>query len=169
MNGSTKIHDIAKALGVSIGTVDRALHDRPGVNPLTKSRVLQMAKTLGYQPNQAARFLSSKRRLRISVNLPAHIESFWDTVREGIEEEAKNFAAFGLDIEFRTFPRMGYGEQAAFDEALDAEVNGIIIATGRPQDLRLSILKASRARIPVVSVVTDAPGTARLAVVSIDS
>jgi LacI family transcriptional regulator len=169
MNGSTKIHDIAKALGVSIGTVDRALHDRPGVNPLTKSRVLQMAKTLGYQPNQAARFLSSKRRLRISVNLPAHIESFWDTVREGIEEEAKTFAAFGLDVEFRTFPRMGYGEQAAFDEALDAEVNGIIIATGRPQDLRLSILKASRARIPVVSVVTDAPGTARLAVVSIDS
>ena len=149
--------------------MDRALHDRPGVNPLTKSRVLQMAKTLGYQPNQAARFLSSKRRLRISVNLPAHIESFWDTVREGIEEEAKTFAAFGLDVEFRTFPRMGYGEQAAFDEALDAEVNGIIIATGRPQDLRLSILKASRARIPVVSVVTDAPGTARLAVVSIDS
>ena len=60
-------------------------------------------------------------------------------------------------------------EQAAFDEALASEANGIIIATGRPQDLRLSILKASRARIPVVSVVTDAPGTARLAVVSIDS
>ena len=86
MSESAKIRDIAKALGVSIGTVDRALHDRRGVNPLTKSRVLQMAKTMGYQPNPAARFLSSKRRLRISVNLPAQIASFWDTVREGIEE-----------------------------------------------------------------------------------
>lgn len=169
MNESAKIRDIAKALGVSIGTVDRALHDRRGVNPLTKSRVLQMAKTMGYQPNPAARFLSSKRRLRIAINLPAQIASFWDTVREGIEEEAKTFAAFGIDVERHTFPHMGLGEQAAFDEALDSEVNGIIIATGRPQDLRLSILKAARAQIPVVSVVTDAPGTARLAVVSIDS
>ncbi len=169
MNESAKIRDIAKALGVSIGTVDRALHDRRGVNPLTKSRVLQMAKTMGYQPNPAARFLSSKRRLRIAINLPAQIASFWDTVREGIEEEAKTFAAFGIDVERHTFPHMGLGEQVAFDDALDSEVNGIIIATGRPQDLRLSILKAARAQIPVVSVVTDAPGTARLAVVSIDS
>jgi LacI family transcriptional regulator len=169
MNESAKIRDIANALGVSIGTVDRALHDRRGVNPLTKSRVLQMAKTMGYQPNPAARFLSSKRRLRIAINLPAQIASFWDSVREGIEEEAKTFAAFGIDVERHTFPHMGLGEQAAFDEALESEVNGIIIATGRPQDLRLSILKASRAQIPVVSVVTDAPGTARLAVVSIDS
>jgi LacI family transcriptional regulator, galactose operon repressor len=169
MNESAKIRDIAAALGVSIGTVDRALHNRRGVNPLTKSRVLQMAKTMGYQPNPAARFLSSKRRVRISINLPAQIASFWDSVREGIEEEAKTFAAFGVDVEFRTFPRMGFGEQEMFDLALESKVNGIIIATGRPQDLRLSILKASREQIPVVSVVTDAPGTARLAVVSIDS
>ena len=53
MSESAKIRDIAKALGISIGTVDRALHDRRGVNPLTKSRVLQMAKTMGYQPNPA--------------------------------------------------------------------------------------------------------------------
>ena len=109
MSESAKIRDIAKALGVSIGTVDRALHDRRGVNPLTKSRVVQMAKAMGYQPNPAARFLSSKRRLRISVNLPAQIASFWDTVREGIEEEARTFAAFGIDVEYRTFPRMGFG------------------------------------------------------------
>jgi LacI family transcriptional regulator, galactose operon repressor len=119
MNESAKIRDIANALGVSIGTVDRALHDRRGVNPLTKSRVLQMAKTMGYQPNPAARFLSSKRRLRIAINLPAQIASFWDSVREGIEEEAKTFAAFGIDVERHTFPHMGLGEQAAFDEALE--------------------------------------------------
>lgn len=169
MNETAKIRDIAEALGISIGTVDRALHDRRGVNPLTKSRVIQMAKAMGYQPNPAARFLSSKRRLRISINLPAQIASFWDTVREGIESEARAFAAFGIDVELRTFPRMGFGELAAFDEALESGVNGIIVATGRPQDLRLPISKAARARIPVISVVTDAPGTARLGVVSIDS
>ena len=37
------IKDIAQALGVSIGTVDRALHGRPGINPSTQKRVLKMA------------------------------------------------------------------------------------------------------------------------------
>jgi LacI family transcriptional regulator len=169
MDNSPKISDIAKALGVSIGTVDRALHDRRGVNPLTKARVLQMAKTLGYRPNAAARFLSSQRPLRISVNLPAEIASFWDVVREGIQDQARPFAASGVDVEFRTFPRLGCGEQEAFEETLQSNVNGIITATGRPRDLRPLILEASRARIPVVCVSTDAPGTTRLAVVSIDA
>jgi len=30
------IKDIARALGVSTGTVDRALHAKPGVNPMTR-------------------------------------------------------------------------------------------------------------------------------------
>jgi LacI family transcriptional regulator len=169
MQKKTQITDIAKALGISIGTVDRALHDRGRINPMTKARVLQMASTLGYRPNAAARVLSSKRRLRISVNLPAQIAPFWDAVREGIEDEARVFAASGIDIEFRTFPRLAQGEQEAFKDALNSNVNGIILATGAPEGVRLLIRDASHARIPVVAVSTDAPGTARLAVVSIDS
>ena len=53
------IKDIAKALGISIGTVDRAIHSRGGINPITKERVLKMAQTLRYKPNLAARYLES--------------------------------------------------------------------------------------------------------------
>jgi LacI family transcriptional regulator len=169
VDNATKLFDIAKALGVSRGTVDRALHDRRGVNPLTKARVLQMAKTLGYMPNAAARALSRRRGLRISINLPEHIAPFWDAVRAGIEDEARTLGASGFELQFRTFPRLGSGEEAAFQEALEAEVDGIIMATGHAQELKLPILKASRDKIPVVSVATDAPGTSRLAVVSVDS
>ena len=49
------VKDIADALGLSIGTVDRALHNRPGINALTRQRVLSMAETIGYRPNLAAR------------------------------------------------------------------------------------------------------------------
>ena len=41
------IKDIAKALGISTGTVDRALHAKPGINPTTRARVLRMAESLG--------------------------------------------------------------------------------------------------------------------------
>src|SRR6185312_16775993 len=83
------IKDIALALGVSIGTVDRALHGRPGINAMTRAKVLKMAQTLGYRPNFAARHLKLKRRMRISVHLPKQIASFFDAVREGIQEAAR--------------------------------------------------------------------------------
>src|ERR1700754_2769410 len=55
------IKDIAQALGVSTGTFDRALHAKPGINPMTRARVLRMAESLGYRPNLAARYLKSRR------------------------------------------------------------------------------------------------------------
>ena len=169
MARAVQIKDIAKALGISIGTVDRALHNRGRINPLTKERVLEMARTLGYRPNQAARALSSKRRLRISVNLPSEIALYWDGVREGIREEASAFQAAGVEVEFRSFPRLACGETEAFEAAMSAGVNGMIVATGRPEELRPAIRDAARERVPVVTISTDAPKTARLAVVSIDA
>jgi DNA-binding LacI/PurR family transcriptional regulator len=72
------IKDIAQALGISIGTVDRALHGRSGVNPATRARVLKKAEQLGYRPNIAARALKLNRRLRIGVYFPRDIASFFD-------------------------------------------------------------------------------------------
>src|SRR6186997_1745446 len=95
--------DIARALGVSIGTVDRALHGKPEVNALTRARVLQMAESLGYRPNLAARYLSSRKTVRISVQLPQQLALFWDSLRKGIRDAAAPFAPT-LQVEFRTYP-----------------------------------------------------------------
>lgn len=51
------IHDLARHLNVSIGTVSRALNGRAGVNAKTRQRVLESAKKLGYSPNQSGRSL----------------------------------------------------------------------------------------------------------------
>ena len=72
------IKDIARALGVSTGTVDRALHAKPGVSPVTRARVLSMAESLGYRPNLAARYLKLRKHVRISVHLPREIALFFD-------------------------------------------------------------------------------------------
>ena len=100
----TTLRDIALSLGTSIGTVHRALHDNPGVSAATKSRVLQVARNLGYRPNLAARYLSSKKTLRISVNTPQGTTSFWDEVRSGIRDEAESILLENVDLEFRTGP-----------------------------------------------------------------
>lgn len=161
------IKDIAKALGVSIGTVDRALHGRPGINPLTRSRVLSMAKTLGYQPNVAARYLKLKRKLQIAVHLPREIAAFFDALREGILQAAAPFQS-SVELEFREQRRLGEGDVELFEQALAKRTNGIILSPGYPNDLKPWIRKAARSQIPVVCVATDAPKTERLTAVFSD-
>lgn len=161
--------DLAEALGISTGTVHRALHNHRDVNALTKTRVLQMAKTMRYRPNVAARNLARRRNLRISVNTLKGTTSFWEEVRSGIQKEAEIHNIGGTEIEFRTYPNLGEGEAEAFEAALASRVNGIITFPSRPLQMRNWMRRAVKAQIPVVCVATDAPNTGRLAVVSIDT
>jgi DNA-binding LacI/PurR family transcriptional regulator len=52
------ISRLAQELGLSTGTVSRALNNMPGVHANTRRRVLDAALRIGYQPNQAARTLA---------------------------------------------------------------------------------------------------------------
>ena len=56
------IKDIAREAGVSIGTVDRVLHDRGMVSPETKARILDVMKELDYKPNHAAQGLAIRKK-----------------------------------------------------------------------------------------------------------
>ncbi|MBA0087397.1 MAG: substrate-binding domain-containing protein, partial [Acidobacteria bacterium Pan2503] len=75
----------------------------------------------------------------------------------------------GADLEFRTFPSLGEGEEEAFEAAIAAESDGLILFPSRPRSLRTWMQRASRSRIPIVCVSTDAPHSNRLAVVSVDT
>jgi LacI family transcriptional regulator len=141
------IREIAEKLGVSIGTVDRALHNRPGISALSRKRVESMAKALGYQPNLAARFLSSRKQITIAVNIPREIAFFFDRVRDGL---------------------FGQREVEILEETLSEKIDGLVIAPGYPEKLRPVIRRAARRGIPVVCVGTDAPGSERLTSVSED-
>ncbi len=162
------IKEIAQVLGISIGTVDRALHGRPGINPLTRTRVLTMAQTLGYRPNVAARYLKLRRKLKIAVHLPREIAAFFDSLSEGIREAAAPFES-SVELELRTHRKLCEGDLELLQRALQERVNGIILAPGHPKDLKPWIRKAAQSHIPVVCVATDAPNTERLTAVSTDA
>lgn len=61
------IRQIARTLGISIGTVSRSLNNRYGVNSRTRELVLAEARKLGYVPNQAARNLKAHPSLTIGL------------------------------------------------------------------------------------------------------
>ena len=166
---NTTLIDIADALHISTSTVHRALNDGTSVRPVTRARVQQMAKKLGYRPNLAARFLKSNRHFRISVNTLQGTTSFWDEVRAGIRAEAESLSMRNVTVDFRTYPALGKGEREAFEESLRAGADGMIIFPTRPEKLAPLVRRAVRSDVPVICVATDAPKTERLAVVSIDT
>lgn len=53
----TRIKDIALLAGVSIGTVDRVLHDRGEVAEETRVKVERILKETNYSPNVMAQVL----------------------------------------------------------------------------------------------------------------
>jgi LacI family transcriptional regulator len=61
--------DIAKICGVSRGSVDRALNDRPGINQETKEKIIRVAEELGYRPHLLARSLVTGKTMSIGLIL----------------------------------------------------------------------------------------------------
>lgn len=61
--------DIARICGVSRGSVDRALNNRPGINPETKEKIIRVAEELGYRPHLLARSLVTGKTMSIGLIL----------------------------------------------------------------------------------------------------
>lgn len=64
------IRELARALDLSIGTVSRALNDRPDVNAETRARVKEAARRIGYQPDQSGRSLRKGSTGFVAAVLP---------------------------------------------------------------------------------------------------
>lgn len=82
------IKEIAKRLNVSPSTVSRALHDHYSIGLKTKTMVQQLAKELGYEPNQTAIFFQQNKTFTLGVILPELSEAFFSTAISGIEDTA---------------------------------------------------------------------------------
>jgi LacI family transcriptional regulator len=167
--GRAGIKQIAAAVGVSIGTVDRVLHNRGGVNPKTVERVLKIAKQLSYTPNLAARNLKLNRRMRIGVFLPEQIASFFQPLRAGIEEASSEETAAPVDVSFHTYPRLGVGDVECMEQSDWQQFDGIILAPGDPNRLGSIARAAEQERKAMVFVATDAARVPRLSSIGVEA
>lgn len=162
------IKEIASALGISIGTVDRALHNRSGVSAKTREKILKTAEKLRYTPNLAARNLKLNRRIKVAVFLPQEVSSFFDALRTGIRT-AQAEAGAVADLSFISYPRLGEGDIEAMEKAHWQKFDGIIVAPGNPATLVSISDTAKQERKPIVFVATDAPRLHRIGSVSVDA
>lgn len=163
------IHQIAQLADVSIGTVDRALHGRPGINPATRQRILKIASKIGYSPNLAARALSIARaNVRIGVCIPREIHFFYDQMWGGILDEERRASHLGIQFVHRPIHALGEHDTEAFQDLVDQGVHGIVLTAGNPGGLTPLINQAEEQGIRVVCVSTDAPLSRRSSIVCVE-
>jgi len=124
------IKDIAKQANVSIGTVDRVLHDRGEVSKTTREQILSIIEELGYTPNLLARSLASKVKYTIAVLIPdPGNNAYWEKPLEGIKAASLEIKKFNFELQIATFD---YCDENSFieksNEILESNPSGFIFA-----------------------------------------
>lgn len=83
------IKDIAEYCKVSVGTVDRAINNRHGIDNLTKNRILEAVEKLNYKPNHSGRSLATGSTKTIGIVCFDLYNNFFPELIDTIEEKAK--------------------------------------------------------------------------------
>ena len=83
MGARTTIHDVARAAGVSVSTVSKAVNGRYGIADATVQRVLDTVKQLGYESSLVASSMRARRTGVIGVLL-ADFEPFSAEILKGV-------------------------------------------------------------------------------------
>ncbi|MEJ6980882.1 LacI family DNA-binding transcriptional regulator [Pedobacter sp. P351] len=91
------IYDIAKSLDISAATVSRGLKDHPGISKVTKKRIFDAAREMGYRANSLASNLRLQKTNTIGVIVPRLNSSFMSDAIAGMEKAA-NQAGYNLII-----------------------------------------------------------------------
>lgn len=95
-----RIKDIADRANVSVGTVDRVIHNRGRVAPNVEKRVLRILEEMNYRPNMIARALGSNKEYRIAALIPdPYFDSYWRGPQEGIEKAEDGLRQYGVTVQ----------------------------------------------------------------------
>lgn len=160
--GRITIETIAKAAGVSVGTVDRALNGRGRIKEDTKRNVLRIAQELGYRPNKIASALGRQRHFKVAVITPRNPYFFYKYIRGGIVDAENEFADYGLLIDNVLCESLQIGEQEKVLRGFDyTRYDGVAINAGGDA-LAPWINRIVDAGVPVVTFNSDARNSKRL-------
>lgn len=167
------IKQIAEIAGVSEGTVDRVIHNRPGVARNTYDRVNKLLVKFGYKANPIARALAVQQDLRIGVIIPKanSISGFWDLPLAGIKSYMDKNVQFKINVTFFQYDLYNLTEfkDACSHLLKDESWNAVVIAPlYKPESINFCKQLEKRS-IPYFFLNNNIPGCNELSSISQDS
>jgi LacI family transcriptional regulator len=150
-----RIKDIAEKANVSVGTVDRVLHNRGEVSEPTRKKILEIIGDIGYQPDILARTLASRRSYRIAVAIPrpAGENEFWQAPLKGIERALGEINFFGFGIDNYHFDQYDIGSfESACRDILHDRPDALVLAPVFQKESRYFITACREQGIRIVLI-----------------
>lgn len=148
-----RIKDIADLANVSIGTVDRVIHERGEVSPATREKIQKLLREFDYKPDIAARSLAMKRSVHLALLMPkvANDHTFWELPQLGIQR-----ALNALDHEQVTLHRFYFDQmnREAFKSIVEEfpfeSVEGVLFAPVFQEESSAFLERCALEQVPVV-------------------
>ncbi len=154
MTQKIRIKDIAEKAGVSVGTVDRILHNRPNVSKEAREKVEQVMKEINYRPNRYASALAYNKHYTFFIIVPQYErEAYWHEVEIGAMEACEIMNDFHVDVQIRHFSRFDtQSYEQTFQEVIDSHPNGVVVVPSEVEVMRPYTDKLHELGIPFVMI-----------------
>lgn len=128
-----RIKDIARLSGVSVGTVDRVLHDRPNVSKEAREKVEKALKEMDYHPNMYASALAYNKKYTFYCIIPKHeSEAYWEEIEEGAMDACERRRDFHVTVKMMYYRRFSFDTfTKVTEECLKEKPDGVIIVPSK--------------------------------------
>lgn len=143
---SITIKELADYLGLSIGTISRALNDDPKIAESTRKKVKELASKLEYVPSSLGRGLQSRKSFLLGYLVSNIRDSFYNEILQGIAQEAQR-RGYGLLVGVTENNTASELEQLRFFR--EKSVDGIIISNYTKETIP-TIIRLREAGLPIV-------------------
>jgi LacI family transcriptional regulator len=157
---------VALQAGVSLATVDRVVHQRPGVRPHTTRRVQQAIAEL---ERQSAQVGLQGRKFMVDVVMQAP-ERFTQVVRNALEKELPLLQPVIFRARYDMGESMSTAELVEVLKKIETRgSHGVFLKAPDDPCIVEAVARLAHKGIPVIALVTDLPGSERLAYVGMDN
>jgi LacI family transcriptional regulator len=166
MQPTATVADIAARAGVGTATVDRVLNNRPGVNPETVKRVLQVVAEVGGPPQRGRP--RTVGNFRFAFVLPGAELPFVELVDRQIAQAAGDFRHQRIT---EVTHRIDTDDPVRFAEQLTAlaDCEGVALMAPDLPPVKLAINELVRSGVHVVTLFSDVAGSMRETHIGADS
>lgn len=128
------IKQIAELSGVSVGTVDRVLHNRGRVSSEAMAAVQAVLDTQSYKYNihtSAVAFKKTKKSFKIVIAIPSSRKGeYWDLIRSGLEKGIHEYGDIAIRSQYIFFDQFNsLSCREAFRSIAEMSCSAVILGT----------------------------------------
>ena len=148
-----RIKDIAEIANVSTGTVDRVIHKRGEVSPVTREKIQKLLREFDYKPDIAARSLALKRDIHLAVLMPRAVNdhTFWELPQLGVQRALNLLDHEHVTLHRYYFDQMNREEFNAIVGQFPFEtLEGVLFAPVFQEESIAFLERCAREQLPVV-------------------